>query len=366
MSMEPVLEQSETQQAPVSLPFPIKWWGRALYGLFVIALPAFSFWATFLVEPEWQDGKLSSYIILSLYPKASLLFFPLLAYSIVCYWLLLFAPSRFSRSFVIRTGIYTGLLLALQYCIIILIFSLDTYLKILLVVWVSPFILLWIYRRVVAKWTASKVNVFLLVFVVVAALIGTLLTRGSLLVLALIFLIMVAPLWSFLIALRAAIWSFKNHETSFTIFRGLGLTAWIAGYAIAWRYDILKMFEIYTRLPPQPPSDCYIATAATEGHPRFVGSHTVQRADGKSMRVNGQLQTLKCAELALLAVNPRLHKTLRRIYDVVGKSLARRMKKPFVADIAYLLLKPAEWCAFFVLEWIVPEIESISRRMYTR
>jgi hypothetical protein len=141
--------------------------------------------------------------------------------------------------------------------------------------------------------------------------------------------------------------------------------AWLAAYAVAWRYDILKMYELYAALPPQPPPDCYIATAATQGHPRVVGSRLVQRADGKSMQVNGQLQVLKFAEQALLAVNPRWHTALRRIYDVVGKSLARRIRSPFLADIAYLLLKPFEWLARWLLKMIIPEIDALTEKIYT-
>ena len=176
---------------------------------------------------------------------------------------------------------------------------------------------------------------------------------------------MAAPFWSFLLALRAGVWLYKNHETKLTLYRGLGLVAWLGTYAVAWRYDILKMFELYAALPPQPPPDCYIATAAAQGHPRVVGSQTVHRVDGKSMQVNGQLQVLKFAELALLAVNPRWHTALRRIYDVVGKSLARRIHSPFLADIAYLLLKPFEWLARWLLKMIVPDVDALTEKIYT-
>ena len=168
-----------------------------------------------------------------------------------------------------------------------------------------------------------------------------------------------------MIALRIAFWLFEKYEApKINVSRGLGITAWIITYAAAWRYDIIKMFELYSALPTKPPQDCYIATAAAQGHPRFVGSHLVHRADGLSLRVNGQLQHLKCVELALLAVSPRMHRVLRKIYDVAGKFLAQRMTNPFVADVAYLMLKPAEWFTVFILKKIVPETEFLSRRMY--
>jgi len=364
VSIEPVREQSEIKETPISLPFPTAWWGRLLYGLFVTILPAFSFWATQLLKPEWQNGDLSSYIILLLFPEASLMFFPLLAYSIICYLLLLLVPTRFSGSFVVRAGIYTGVLLALHYSIVVLIYSLDSFVYVIFLIWIFPFVFSVIYRWAVSKWTLSKVNKILFILIPVALLIGTWISRGSVPFLVLVALTMAAPFWSFLLSLRAAIWLFKNYETKLTLPGGLGLTAWIAAYITALRFDILKMYELYAALPPTPPPDCYIATAAACGHPQFVGSKIVQRADGKSMQVNGQLQLLKCAELALLAVNPHLHKLLRRIYDVVGKLLARGIQNPFMADMAYLLLKPWERCAVFVLKLIIPEIESISRRMY--
>jgi hypothetical protein len=362
MSIEPALEQTEAQEQPASLPFPTAKGGRFFYGLFVTALPAFSFWVIHFLKPEWQNGEFSSYVILSLFPEASLLFFPLLAYSVVCYWLLLWAPSYFSRWFSIRAGIYTGVLLAFQYSILLVLHSLDSYIFVLLLVGSSTFIGPWLYRQAVTKWTEFKVNAFLVIVASVVVVIG--LITGSIAVIALALLTMAAPFLCFLIALRAAIWLFKNYETQFTLPRGFGITAWIAAYAFAWRYDILKMFELYNALPTQPPN-CYIATAAAQGHSRLVGSHTVQRADGLSMQVNGQLQVLKFAELALLAVNPRLHIFLRRIYDVVGKSLARRIHNPFLADFAYLMLKPFEWLARWLLKVVVPEIDSLTEKIYT-
>jgi hypothetical protein len=365
MNLEPVSDQREIEVPPDSLPFPLVWWGRVLYSLYVTVLPAFSFWATELLKPEWQTGKLQDYLILLLFPEASLLFFPLLTYSIICYLLLLLVPTRFSGSFIARAGIYTGVLLSLHYSVVVLLYSLDSYIYIIVPIWISPFIFSWIYRWAVSKWTASKVHKFLFVFIIVVALIGILATRGSVPFLILVLLTMAAPFWSFLIALRAAIWLFKNYETKFTLPRGLGLTSWLGAYVVAWRYDIIKMYELYAALPPTPPPDCYIATAAAHGHPQFVHSRTIKRAGGKSMQVNRQLQLLKCAELGLLAIHPRLHKSLRGVYDVLGKWLARRIQNPFIADIAYLLLKPWEWLAGSVLKTIVPEIDMISKKIYT-
>lgn len=366
MSTEPVLEQSEVREKTGSLPFPSAMGWRIVYGLFITVMPAFSFLMVHLLEPEWQNGKLSSYVILSLFPEASVFFILLLIYSIVSYLFFLVNPSQYSHSIIIRIGIYTGVLLALQFSIAMLLFSTDGFIFILIPAWVLPILAPWMYRWSKGKWAIWKINV------TIAAILFAILiplsiyeSNGTLIPIAVLAgLLVAAPFWSFLIALRSAIWLFRNYETKMSLAHGVNLGVWFATYALSWRYDILKMYELYNALPVKPP-DCYIATAAAQGHTRFVMSNTVQRADGLSMQVNGQLQRLKCAELALMAINPLLHKVFRKIYDVVGKALAHRMTNPFVADVAYLLLKPVEWVAIVVLKWIIPEIESISRRMYT-
>ena len=82
------------------------------------------------------------------------------------------------------------------------------------------------------------------------------------------------------------------------------------------------------------------------------------------MYVTRQLQNLKCAEIALMALTPQLHKQLRRIYDRFGPPLAARLNNPFLADLAYLMLKPVEWVTMLVIKVIVPEIVWYARRFY--
>lgn len=108
---------------------------------------------------------------------------------------------------------------------------------------------------------------------------------------ALVFLVIVAPFWSFLLSAQAAIWLVKNLKSKFTLFRGFGMGLWLAAYVGALRFNILKMYELYAALPPQPPN-CYIATAAAQGHPHIVGSHPLRLENGNFMQVNPQLQHL--------------------------------------------------------------------------
>lgn len=373
MSIDVITDQNPAETALVSTAVPRSTGGKLLYGVFIVLMPILAFWATDLFKPEWQTGEFADYLILFLFPQASLLFFVLLAYSIVCYWLLLIDFLRHSQNHVVRFGVYTGVLLALQYSILAglyIIYDSNTPWSIpyLIVLWALPLVLPKIYAWLVRRWTAKTVKTVLLLLVLFVFVVGSLLTRSLLFpfVLIMVGVTTAAPFWSFLIALRAVIWLLKRYELKFTLTQGLELVAWLAAYAAAWRFDILKMYDLYAALPPQPPPDCYIATAAAQGHPRFVGSWSVQRRSGEMMRVNRQLQFLKCAELAWMAVQPRSHRRLRRVYDVVGRLLARQIRNPFLADLAYLLLKPLDLSARWILRRIVPEVDLIAQSMYTR
>ncbi|MFT3891410.1 MAG: hypothetical protein QM730_07225 [Anaerolineales bacterium] len=159
MSIEPALEQNEVQKQPVSLPFSSSIAGRIVYGLFLTIIPAFSFLAVHLLEPEWQNGKLSSYVILSLFPEASILFVLLLIYSIVSYIFFLVKPYQYSHSIIVRIGIYTGILLALQFSIAMLLFSTDGFIFILILAWALPILVSLIYRWSKGKWAIWKINI---------------------------------------------------------------------------------------------------------------------------------------------------------------------------------------------------------------
>ena len=360
---ETVQEQSGETLIP---PLLDKAWKYFIFGLFVIAAPIFNFNLIELLEPEWQDGKLSSYIVLFLLPEASLWFFLLLAYAILSYILLLWNTERYAKSFIIRLGIYTGAFLALQYTLLTLL-GLDSpssYLYILLI-YISPFLFVKLYRWLTSMWQTSLINGVLIGLGVVALIAAMILMDSPLspFLLILMFLGISAPFWAFFIALQASRWLLKHHETNFFFTKGFGVIAWLSAYAFALRFNILKMFELYSALPTEPPN-CYIATAAAKGHPRFVGSRTVTLANGKPMRVNRQLQRLKAAEIAWMGASAPSHRMMRRVYDVIGRRLAKHIQNPILADVAYLLLIPVEWGAFAVLKWIVPEIQIISERLY--
>ena len=70
---------------------------------------------------------------------------------------------------------------------------------------------------------------------------------------------------------------------------------------------------------------------------------------------NRQLLRFKLAEIALAAIAPNVHWLLRLAYNSIGPPLAGRMNHPLVADLAYLALKPAEWCSYVFVRILLPD-----------
>jgi len=137
----------------------------------------------------------------------------------------------------------------------------------------------------------------------------------------------------------------RGERWRFSLARCFALMTWAMAILAAWRQASLRAEALYAQLPTEPPPDCYVCTAAARGHPGFVGSWRVQASDGKSCRVNRQLQRIKLAELATARRLPRLHHFCRVIYDRLGPALARSIRNPYLADMTYVALKPCEWAA---------------------
>ena len=190
------------------------------YGLFVTVLPAFSFWAIEALGPEWQSGELDAYLALLLQPEASIFFLALLAYSIICYILLLIHAERFSPFFVVRLGIYTGVFLALQYSIILGLYLLgDRYSFLILLVWLFPVYFPKVYQWSVQRWDERVARRSWMVIIFIAIVIVAVTNREQFfpVFLALVWLMIAAPFWSFLLALQAARWLFRNFESQLTL-----------------------------------------------------------------------------------------------------------------------------------------------------
>lgn len=341
-------------------------WKRRLYGAFMVIMTFLDFRYIEYLKPDWQSGRLQDYAALFLSAEASLLFFPLILYSIGCFLLLMENQEQYAGKFFIRLGIYSGMFLALQYSLLVFLYVYDTSesssILLLILVYVSPLILKKAHQWLSRKLSAVLVRNLAVGIAILIVSITILFTREPLFVL-LIFLGFGVPFWSFLISGQTALWLFRNYETKVNLFRSLGFGAWIVAYVGALRFDTLKMYELYAALPTEPPN-CYIATAAAQGHPRLVRSRVVHLRNGDLMQVNSQLQHFKSVEIALMAISPKLHSLVRKVYDVIGKKLAAYIQNPLLADVAFLFLLPVEWILFRMLKIFVPEIETISKKIY--
>ena len=334
---------------------PSSKWQRWLYAFVGVFLPILSFALTFsgAFDPEWQDGKISSYTKIMLNGTIALYFYPFLAYSILSFSLLLISPKRFSKYFLVRLGIYAGVVLSLEYAIL-LSFSTDGLIYMILGGDILLFFLI--------RWFDKKVSrKTLFITLAVLFLLGLFATSGGLLV----FIFGTAPFGCLAISALLSYRLIKKHEISQknSIVHGFGIIAWLFSYIAVWRIAVLKTLEVYASLPPSPP-ECYIATAAAKGHPQFVKSEPVLIAEGQIMSVNAQMRNLKYAELALMTICPRVHKNLRKIYDVAGKALAQKIAHPILADISYVALKPLEWGMMFVMKVLFPDFDEIVKGIY--
>ena len=115
------------------------------------------------------------------------------------------------------------------------------------------------------------------------------------------------------------------------------------------KYPLAK--NIYEKLPKKMPDnygDCFIVSAAAQGHPWIVQSW-INPVIGKS--VNYQLYRFKRFEVLLALYFPNIHRLLRDIYNRVSPLIARQIHYSWQADIVYLLIKPIEWAilVFIVL-----------------
>ena len=136
--------------------------------------------------------------------------------------------------------------------------------------------------------------------------------------------------------------SIPKEDRRLSLKMAMMIVTWLSANFAAWRFAVNLMLAEYAALPTEPPDDCFIASAAAKGHSRFVGA----RCDTP---INGQLRTLKAGELILRHTAPRLHRNIRTIYNEFGPRAARLLRNRWLADAAYLGLKPCEWFASLLL-----------------
>jgi len=112
-----------------------------------------------------------------------------------------------------------------------------------------------------------------------------------------------------------------------------------------WLASVVWSRRLFESLPDKAPSGCFVVTAASHGHARWVGPFVATTRYGRHRQVNEQLLTFWQFEELWRAQAPHSHRIFRRGYNQLGPMIAARIRSPWLADAAWLALKPAEWLA---------------------
>jgi hypothetical protein len=361
---------------------PFSWPVTVVFLYVGMALPIFCFAITLHEAPDmpsWQSGNAADIAALLLTGLTSFYLFPFLIHAVMAFSLLLLWPARFCEKFLLRWGVYSGVLVALHFSIA-LAFTLGNVATVYswqavtvplsmlsmttIPIWLGWWLLCWIARQLKLaerlRSRKSRLVLSAIVFAAVALMIAYCVQADVNLGKAIFFYsVLCAPFWT-TAAFAGLSWNISSRvrgQYKFTLRHMLFVFSWITAYLACARESIRRAYEIYVTLPTDP-QGCYIATAASHGHPWFVGT-TMGNGIGQKSVANRQLLRFKLAEIALAAIAPSVHRLLRLAYNSIGPPLAERMNHRLVADLAYLLLKPAEWCSCVFVRILLPDATKI-------
>ena len=137
---------------------------------------------------------------------------------------------------------------------------------------------------------------------------------------------------------------FFMRSGKFTI---LHATYALLGSAPFWIYTVIFARNEYLQLSDTKP-ECFIVTAASTGHTQLIGPFVTVTRRGQPRRINLQLYRFWSFEHKWRQHFPRSHRCFRVVYNRTGPLVSRYIRNPWLADLTYILLKPAEWfvCLF--------------------
>lgn len=361
-SVEPEAAVPTTSPVSESAFRPLSWWARSAFIFAGILIPIGSHLLSLSgapTAPLWQTGELGDKLSFILSPQAGFVFYPLMIYAIACLTLYLIFDSDKRVAFWVQLGIYGGVPVALWYSIVLDITIIDSPGEILLVIGqfggpLAIYVLLrffeWLHRK-----TIIPIGWYIIAIIVVGGiLVGCVFDPDSTLGLVvggpMVASLTCGPVWAFLVYTYASLRLLRdprNPGQLETLEKLSGVLYFAYAFA-ACPISVLFSLNKYSSLPTQPVSQCYVVTAAARGHRRFVGSK-IELIDGIELPINTQLSRLWAFERLLKQTWPQGHHTLRFIYDGIGPKLAARVSNPWLADMAYLSLKPVEWTATVLL-----------------
>jgi len=154
---------------------------------------------------------------------------------------------------------------------------------------------------------------------------------------------LLVPLYTSIWYIARAVYAVRTHPVASTKLI-LALTSSLP----FWALSVWWSYKTYVSLPQHAP-DCFVVTAASRGHRNFVGPFLNVPHRGRIRIANQQLATLWAFEALWRGHAPKSHAAFRRVYNVIGPGIARRITSPWLADVFYVALKPAEFFARFVV-----------------
>ena len=313
-----------------------------------------------IAEQAWQSGNLEDYIAMLLKPVAWVIFAPGMIYAMVsmCVWAI--APGS-ERSFWVRLGIATGVVLSIHFCAVLMVLYHIVMLIFTAIVWPIWYGITWCLQPVFRARRQFKIWHIMLLMTVVAILVAIVNSMGRQMLVAFYNLytpIMVATPCLNAIAYMAVAFYMLRRSYERQNDRGwqlyLVVPSFIVSYLAAVRYSVLVMLDEYAKLPTTNPN-CYMANAAAYAHPRLTGAS--QRG-----QITTCIRRMKFLELVVRAVAPGLHRCLRICYDRYGPGLAAICQQHFaLATCTCLALKPLELAAEFARQLLSFEASIIAR-----
>jgi hypothetical protein len=353
---------------------------RCAWGFAGIFLPFVCFAIGFPDRPRWQSGNARDYAALIMSHWPSLPMYPFLLFSMSSLAPLIARPVHFAKSRWIWLGIFSGVILSIEYWIVFVLAVNDTasgwgrsehYVVALglsavavAVPWVACLLVVLAFRWLGRA--TEKSQSLLTVVLVIALGLAFIVLIISLPYLAVLSLLCSTP-WAVAAYASAAIWLVRHRGAPYfryTLAQLLvAVTALAANFA-AWRTAYQIMLAKYAELPTVQPHDCFVCSTAARGHASVVRSTLYCRTGGEFVAINDQLRALKAFELLILAISPAAHRALRQVYNRVGPRLAAALRHPLAADTAYFALKPIEWFARIVLRLVLGKRTALIARLY--
>ncbi len=104
-----------------------------------------------------------------------------------------------------------------------------------------------------------------------------------------------------------------------------------------------------------PENGHYLCTVAAHGHPSLVRPERLGRRGGVVIVVNRQLAIANAFEDLLHERWPLFGRVARRLYDRLALPICRHLKARWLADLTYVVMKPAEWIFALTLLLLDPD-----------